>query len=95
MKAVRFPQADCVIGKGQPEYRALPAKYEEAEHGRVTMCFELDPEEAGRLIRNEWRIWVQLLTFGHPMQPILITTDPPEHLAQTGPVKNPETKPKR
>lgn len=71
MKAKEFKEANAVYGANQPEYLPLPAY--KTEEGQAIFCFELDEEER-KQIAETGELWVSLLTFNQPLQPILLTT---------------------
>lgn len=77
MKAITFPQVNVAIGEGQKDYEILPAFLNPKDaHGTVIACFELTKEELSEISKSE-KLWVQLLTFGNPLQPFLISVDSP------------------
>jgi len=55
MKAVKFPQANVLLGDGQEQYLTLPAHINESE--AATCCFELSAAELEKLrkTRRSWR----------------------------------------
>lgn len=59
-----------VYGEGQPEYKPLPAH--KTKEGQAIFCFELDEAERKK-IAETGELWVSLLTFNQPLQPIFIT----------------------
>jgi len=67
MKAIGFPEANIMIAEDQPEYNTLPAHFNKKD-GVVVTCFELTGDEIMAIIKNR-KIWVQVLTFGRPLQP--------------------------
>ena len=71
MKPKKFKEVIVTYGENQPEYLPLPAY--RAENGQAVFCFELDDEERKR-VAETGEVWVSLLTFNQPLQPILITT---------------------
>lgn len=71
MKAKNFKEANVVYGENQPQYLPLPAH--KTEEGQAIFCFELDEEER-KQIAETGELWVSLLTFNQPLQPILLTT---------------------
>ncbi|WP_373248798.1 hypothetical protein [Bacteroides thetaiotaomicron] len=71
MKAKKFNEANVVYGENQPQYLPLPAH--KTEEGQAIFCFELDEEER-KQIAETGELWVSLLTFNQPLQPILLTT---------------------
>jgi hypothetical protein len=72
MKAIRFKQVNTELGKGQEEYVTLPCYYEVVQ-GSVLCAFELSEEEIER-IQKDKKIYIRTLTFGHPFQPIALST---------------------
>ncbi len=77
MNPVKFPECNAVYGEGQPDYKPLPAY--RSPGGEVVTCWELTEEEKKR-VAETGQIWLSLLTFGLPLQPVYITTDPAELL---------------
>lgn len=75
MKPIKFEETNAVYGAKQPEYEPLPAH--KADDGTVTTCWELSPEEL-KQIQETGVIWLSLLTFNQPLQPILLRTEKPE-----------------
>lgn len=75
MKPIKFEETNAVYGAKQPEYVPLPAH--KADDGTVTTCWELSPEEL-KQIQETGVIWLSLLTFNQPLQPILLRTEKPE-----------------
>lgn len=71
MKAKEFKEANVVYGENQPQYLPLPAH--KTEEGQAIFCFDLDEEER-KQIAETGELWVSLLTFNQPLQPILLTT---------------------
>ena len=62
MEAVKFPQANVMVGKGQKEYLPVPGHIEKDDpSGELTYCFELSVEEMIELMHCR-KIYVQLLT---------------------------------
>lgn len=65
------------IGKNQPEYQELPAvRVDNCIEQPVTTEWEFSSEELARVNAGE-RIRLTCLTFGHPLQPILIEVTNP------------------
>jgi hypothetical protein len=75
-----FPEANIVLGAGQPEYRPLPAFHHE---GVMTVCWRLSLRERLRLL---WTglLWQQVLTFGKPFQPQFLTVTKGEVIVEKG-----------
>ncbi len=67
MIAKEFPQQNIVIAENQDEYNSLPALV--SEDGAVTCCFQLDEAEI-KQVKETGEIWLTVLTFGRPLQPI-------------------------
>ena len=70
MKPKKFQEANVVYGEGQPEYKPLPAH--NTKEGQAIFCFELDEAERKKIAKTG-ELWVSLLTFNQPLQPIFIT----------------------
>lgn len=75
MKPVAFKEATCEYATNQKEYMPLPAHVD--RHGVVTSCWELTKEELEAIAKGK-KLYVQCMTFGAALQPILITTELPE-----------------
>lgn len=63
MKAVAFEGCNSIFGKDQPQYNELPAMITYDQTARVTVCFELSPEELEK-INQTGRIYISQLRFG-------------------------------
>ena len=70
MKPIEFEGADMVFGKNQPEYMPLPAK--QIDDKTIMTCWELSDEDI-LLINSSKKIWLGIMTFGKPLQPVLLT----------------------
>jgi len=78
MQPLNFEGANIVFGANQPEYQPLPAeRVGKPETGQINTCWELSPDEL-KQIQETGKIWVSLLTFGQPLQPVLISVDKPD-----------------
>ena len=77
MKPIKFDGANVVYGANQPEYLPLPAERRPGRSGEVVTCWELSPEEIKR-VQETGKIWLSVLTFGQPLQPLLLTIDKPD-----------------
>ena len=78
MKPINFDVANVVYGENQPEYIPLPAeRVGKPETGQINTCWELSPDEL-KQIQETGKIWVSLLTFGLPLQPVFISVDKPD-----------------
>ncbi len=77
MIAVNFPEANVQLAKDQPEYQTLPVLYEPTAEGvPMTCCFELSEDEL-KEINDTGKLWHTQWTFGHPFQPIRMSTKRP------------------
>ena len=68
MKPIKFDQQNCTFAENQPEYLPLPAH--KKPDGTVISCWELSPEERKR-VAETGVIYLAVLTFGRPLQPLL------------------------
>jgi len=63
MKAIDFPEVNVRIAENQPEYETLPDHVEDVKDAgwrKVTVCFELDPEER-KQVAETGQIWQTVL----------------------------------
>jgi len=74
MKIATFPECNVVYAENQPEYLPLPAH--KAEDGTVTSCWRLSLLERLKVVITG-RLYLQVLTFNQPLQPLLLTVDKP------------------
>lgn len=78
MKPVDFDGVNIVFGADQPEYQPLPAeRVGKPETGQINTCWELDSEEL-KTVQETGKIHVSLLTFGQPLQPVLVSVVKPD-----------------
>lgn len=78
MNLVEFPEQTVVIAKDQPPYRPLPAhRFANDSQGRIACCWALSWKERFAVLFSG-RLWHQVLTFGDPLQPQLLSTDKPK-----------------
>lgn len=71
MKPVRFEECNFTLAERQPEYQPLPAHWH-PETAVITTCWQFDEEEK-RLVQEHGLIFIQQMTFKHPLQPQLPT----------------------
>lgn len=77
MKPINFKQANVIFAKDQPEYNPLPAyKIPEDPEGTIITKWELTPEELNE-INETGCLYLKVLTFNYPPQPVLLTTQNP------------------
>jgi hypothetical protein len=72
MNPVEFKGQNVIFAKDQPEYNPLPAL--KLEDGMVITCWELSDEEINQLVKSK-RLFISMLTFNQPLQPIRAVTD--------------------
>lgn len=68
MEARNFKEKNVVFAEDQEEYTSLPALFEE-EDGKATFSFKLSEEEIKQIVETG-TIYLSVLTFGRPLQPI-------------------------
>lgn len=74
MNPTPFPQANETFGLHQPQYKTLVAC--RTKEGEVISRWEPTAEERVLLSQGA-PLWLWVLTFGHPLQPVALTLDPP------------------
>jgi len=72
MKPVEFPEVNVRIAEHQEEFVTLPA-YANRKEGTITFCMELTEEEKKEIL-GSGHVWIQLVTYNQPMQPIALST---------------------
>lgn len=78
MVPIKFDGVNVVFGGNQPEYQQLPAeRVGKPEIGQINTCWKLSQEELKR-VQETGVIFVSLLTFGQPLQPVLVSVDKPD-----------------
>lgn len=78
MEPINFDGVNIVFGAEQPEYKPLPAqRIGNPQTGQIITCWSLAPDELKR-VQETGIIFVSLLTFGQPLQPVLVSVDKPE-----------------
>lgn len=78
MEPIKFDGANVVFGADQPEYKPLPAeRVGKPETGQIITCWSLSPDELKK-VQETGQIYVSLLTFGQPLQPVLVAVDKPD-----------------
>ena len=77
MEAMNFDGVNVVYGATQQEYIPLPAQIRgKAVTGECLTCWQLSPEEIKK-VSETGIIWLSLLTFGQPLQPVRLSVDKP------------------
>lgn len=74
MKPIKFIETNVVFAKDQPQYLPLPAHKD--DFGRVTTCWKLSFKQRVKLLFTG-KIWIQVLTFNHSLQPQLPSIEKP------------------
>lgn len=64
------------IAKDQPEYNPLPVIAVQDEAATIISRWELSDEEVAEVVKTK-SIYVFMMTFGHPIQPLLLQTEKP------------------
>lgn len=77
MQPLKFDTANVVFAANQPEYEPLPAEYRGGKSGEILTCWELSPDELKR-IQETGKIWLAVLTFGQPLQPVYLSVEKPD-----------------
>lgn len=68
----KFPQVNVMYGEGQEEYQPLPVY--RSEDGQAISCWELTDEEIEK-IKETKCLYLSMMTFGQPLQPVYLTVD--------------------
>lgn len=81
MKPIRFEEVNVIFAKGQPEYLPLPAyrpnvPRSEDPKGEVIVCLKMGIRERMKVLVTG-RVWLKMLTFHLPLQPIQMSVDYP------------------
>lgn len=85
MIPVTFPECNVVLGNAQDEYEPLQAY--RAPDGQTICAFRLSPQELKEIAETR-TLWISVLTFNKPFQPIgLSTLCPFERDAENGTLK--------
>jgi hypothetical protein len=75
MKPIVFTEGMAVCGKDQPQYLPLPAL--QMDDGILLICWKLSVKERLKLLFTG-KLWHYISTYGHPLQPVILTTEWPE-----------------
>lgn len=76
MNPIDFRGSNSVAGKGQPEYQELPLNISPDSTRTATSCWRLSLRERLKLLFTG-KLWLQIMTFGGPLQPQLPSVDNP------------------
>lgn len=78
MEPIKFEGCNAVFGETQPEYIPLPAERRgDRNLGEILTCWKMTPEEL-KQIQETGQIWLSVLTFNKPLQPVLLSATKPE-----------------
>lgn len=72
MTPKHFPEVNVIYAKDQPEYNPLPV-YKD-DKGTIVSCWELSDEEIEQIKTNKY-LWLSVMTFNQPLQPLFLTTN--------------------
>ncbi len=76
MNPVSFKEQNCIIHESGEHYLPLPA-YCDPYEGEVISCWDLDEDELEQVLKTG-KIWLRMLTFNQPLQPIGLSCLKPE-----------------
>lgn len=74
MMPIRFPEANTVYAKEQPQYEPLPAYTDPS--GIVVSCWRLTIRERLTMLLTG-RLWAMVMTFKTPLQPLALIAKSP------------------
>lgn len=75
MKPVDFPGRNIIFAENQPEYNPLPA-FSDSKQGVVLTVWKPTFWERIKILFLG-RIYLQVITFNEPLQPVYLTTENP------------------
>ena len=75
MKLIKFKECNIVFAENQPEYQQMPALIFK-DKGEVVSCWKLSIAEKFKILFTG-RIWISVLTFNRPLQPLLVMVSKP------------------
>ena len=79
MNIIKFKECNCIFAEDQFEYQPLPAH--RSGDGIVTSCWKLSFwERIGILFSG--CLFVQTLTFRHPLQPLKLLVGKPDEIKE-------------
>jgi len=76
MKPIEFKGQNIVFAKDQAPYLPLPAYQDDEQGGRIFHCWKLDLRERVKILLTG-RLWINVLNFHKPPQPIKPMADSP------------------
>ncbi|WP_277496496.1 hypothetical protein [Elizabethkingia anophelis] len=79
MHPKEFEEANDAFAKNQPEYKPLPVHI--IEDGKVVSCWEFTDEEIEKIKQTKC-LYLTMMPFGQPLQPVYITVEKDEVIAK-------------
>jgi len=76
MRPIEFAEMNATLAKDQAAYRPLPVFVEPEADGAMTSCWALSLRERLRVLVTG-RIWLTVLTFNKPQQPVILRAEYP------------------
>jgi hypothetical protein len=76
MKPIKFKEQNVEFAKEQPPYLPLPAYQDDRQGGRIFHCWQLSFTERIKILFTG-KLWINVLTFHQPPQPIKPMVDSP------------------
>ena len=67
-----FPEVNAVYGADQKEYNPLPVF--KTNDGQIVTCWLLSEDEIKQITETR-ELYISVMTFGHPLQPLFVTTN--------------------
>jgi hypothetical protein len=78
MKPIEFSGSNVIFAKDQKPYLPLPAYQDDIQGGRIFHCWQLSFRERIKILFTG-RLWINVLNFHQPPQPIKPMVDNPFH----------------
>ena len=79
MKSIKFKEANIVLAEDQEQYETIHAYAAGTKEGHIVTCWKLSAWERFKLLITG-KLWMTMLTFGEPMNPIYMTVTKKEVL---------------
>ena len=76
MKPINFKESNIIFAKNQPPYIPLPAYQDDIQGGRIFHCWKLTLLERLKILFTG-KLWVNVLNFKQPPQPIKLMVNSP------------------
>lgn len=76
LKPIKFKQHNKVVAENQQPYLPLPVYEDKMQGGRVFHCWKLSWKERIKILFTG-ELWINVLHFGKPLQPIKPMIDSP------------------